>query len=326
MAVLPFFHITGLVHILHLPVLLNAEVYMLPTFTMESMLKVVSENKIEELLLVPPIVIRLVRDPIVDSYDLSCVRRFSSGAAPISKELLQQLQAKFPGTGFKQGYGMTESCSCITSHPPELYDFKYAHTVGTICASTSVKIIDEDGNEVGINQPGELIAKGPQITMGYLNNDEATRNTYLPDGYLRTGDQAQISADGIITITDRIKEMIKVKGIGVAPAELEDLLLGHPQVEDCAVLGVPDDYSGEKPKAYVVVKGGTVPNEALGYRLLEYVRSEKVRHKWLKEVEFTERIPKSASGKILRRELREKSRRPTRSTTVRETEKVIAKL
>lgn len=161
---------------------------MFPAFTMESMLKVVSENKIEELLLVLPIVIRLVRDPIVDSYDLSCVPRFSSGAAPISKELLQQLQAKFPGTGFKQGYGMAEFCSCITSHPPELYDFKYAHTVGTICASTSKKILDEDGYEVGINQLGELVAKGPQITMGYLNNEEATGNTYLPDGYLRTGD------------------------------------------------------------------------------------------------------------------------------------------
>lgn len=299
---------------------------MLPTFTMESMLKVVSEKKIEELLLVPPIVIRLVRDPIVDSYDLSCVRRFSSGAAPISKELLQQLQTKFPGTGFKQGYGMTESCSCITAHTPELYDFKYAHTVGTICASTSVKIMDEKGNEVGIDQPGEILARGPQITMGYLNNEEATRNTYLPDGYLRTGDQGKISADGIITITDRIKEIIKVKGIGVAPAELEDLLLGHPQVEDCAVLGIPDDYSGEKPKAYVVAKVGTLPSEALGRQLLEYVKSQKVRHKWLKEVEFTENIPKSASGKILRRELREKSKHPTRSTTVRETEKVTAKL
>lgn len=110
--------------------------------------------------------------------------------------------------------------------------------------------------------------------MGYLNN-EVTRYTYLPNGYLSTRDQAQISADGIITITDRIKEMIKVKSIGVAQAELEDLLLGHPQVEDCAVLGILDDYSGENPKAYVVVKGGTEPNKALGYLLLEYVKSQK---------------------------------------------------
>jgi len=151
---------------------------------------------------------------------------------------------------------MTESCSCITAHPPEKYDYEHAHKVGTICASTEVKIVDEDGKELGIGEPGELLARGPQITMGYLNNEAATKATYDADGYLHTGDQAVIDEEGMVTITDRIKEMVKVKGIGVAPAELEDLLLGHPHVEDCAVLGIKDDYSGEKPKAYIVRKGG----------------------------------------------------------------------
>jgi 4-coumarate--CoA ligase len=318
LAVLPLFHITGLVHALHLPILLNAEVYMLPSFTMKSMLDAVVENKIAELLLVPPILIRLVRDPIVDNYDLHCVERFSSGAAPLSEEILHLLEKKFPWTGFKQGYGMTESCSCITAHPPELYDYKYAHAVGTICASTEVKIIDEDGKELGINQPGELLAKGPQITMGYLNNEKATRDTYMPDGFMKTGDQAMIDERGIITITDRIKEMIKVKGIAVAPAELEDLLLGHPDVEDVAVLGIPDDYSGEKPKAYVVPKAGGPPPEQLGKTLIKYVKDKKVRHKWIKEIEFTDVIPKSASGKILRRVLRDKSRGADKGTIVRD--------
>ena len=144
LAVLPLFHITGLVHQLHLPVLLNAEVFMLPSFTMETMLQTVQDNKIREMLLVPPIIIRLVRDPIVDKYDLSHLRRFSSGAAPLSAEILNLLQKRFPQTGFKQGYGMTESCSCITAHPPEKYDYKYAFRVGTICASTDVKIVDPE--------------------------------------------------------------------------------------------------------------------------------------------------------------------------------------
>ncbi|RFU30494.1 hypothetical protein B7463_g5861, partial [Scytalidium lignicola] len=318
LAVLPSFHITGLVHVLHLPILLNAEVYMLPSFTMKGMLDTVAEYKISELLLVPPILIRLVRDPIVDQYDLRGVTRFSSGAAPLSEEILQQLKAKFPWTGFKQGYGMTESCSCITAHPPEKYGYEYAHKVGTICASTEVKIVDENGNELGVGKPGELLARGPQIVMGYLDNDEATKRTFDEDGWLHTGDEAMIDEEGMITITDRIKEMIKVRGIGVAPAELEDLLLGHEFVEDCAVLGMPDDYSGEKPKAYVVPKPSAPEPRKLGEELLKYVREKKVRHKWVKEIEFVDVIPKSASGKILRRVLRDRANGTDRSVVVRD--------
>lgn len=193
--------------------------------------------------------------------------------------------------------------SCITAHPPTHYDYKYAAAVGMICASTEVKIIGEDGQELGIDTPGELYARGPQITMGYLNNPKATAEGY-PDGWLRTGDQAMINSEGLVTITDRIKELIKVKGIGIAPAELEDLLLGHPDVEDCAVISIPDDYSGEKPKAFVVAKNGGKGSEEAGRQLLKYVRDKKVKHKWMKEVEFVEVIPKSASGKILRRVLK----------------------
>lgn len=214
LAVLPSFHITGLVHALHLPVLMNAEVIMLPAFTMQSMLDAVDEYRLVELLLVPPILIRMVRDPIVNRYDLSSVRRFSSGAAPVSEEIIQLLKQRFPQTGFKQGYGMTESCSCITAHPPSHYDYKYAHAVGTICASTTVKIIKEDGTEAGVGEPGEIWAKGPQVVMGYLNNEKATRETFDEDGFLHTGDQGWIDDNGVITISDRIKEMIKVKGIG----------------------------------------------------------------------------------------------------------------
>ncbi|KAI9875642.1 MAG: hypothetical protein M1830_008154 [Pleopsidium flavum] len=327
LAVLPLFHITGLVHGLHLPILLNAEVYMLPTFTMEAMLDTIVKYQLKELLLVPPILIRLVRDSIVDKYDLSNVRRFSSGAAPLSEEIIHLLNKKFPQTGFKQGYGMTESCSCITAHPPEKYDYKYAHTVGTIVASTEVKIVDEDGKELGVNQAGEILARGPQCVMGYLNNPKATAETFDSEGWLHTGDQGVIDDEGCLTITDRIKEMIKVKGIGVAPAELEDLLLGHPRVEDVAVLGLKDEYSGEKPKAYVVPNGGKGKGDAaLGKELIKYVRERKVRHKWITEVEFVAEIPKSASGKILRRMLRDKSSGASKETIVRDDVTEKAKL
>ena len=291
---------------------------MLPAFTMKDLLETIVKHQLKELLLVPPILIRLVRDPLVDKYDLSCLRRFSTGAAPLSEEILHLLQKKFPQTEFKQAYGMTESCSCITAHPPEKYDYKNGHTVGTICASTEIKVIDLDGNELGINEPGEILARGPQVVMGYLNNPKATAETFDRDGFLHTGDQGIIDGEGMLTITDRIKEMIKVKGIGVAPAELEDLLLGHPKVEDCAVLGVADDYSGEVPKAYVMLKDGAKATKEVGRDLIKYVQERKSRHKWITGgVTFVSNIPKSASGKILRRMLKDKSReRPADEITV----------
>lgn len=314
---LPLFHITGLVHSLHLPIAINAEVIMLPVFTMETMLGTIVEYQIRELLLVPPLLIRLVRDPMVAKYDLRCVQRFSSGAAPVSEEIIQLLEQKFPGTGFKQGYGMTESCSCITAHPPEAYTYKYAHRVGTIVASTEVKIIKEDGTEAVIGEPGEILARGPQIVMGYLNNPVATSDTFDKDGFLHTGDQGKMDEEGFITITDRIKELIKVKGVGVAPAELEDLLLGHDKVEDCAVLGIADDRAGERPKAYVVVKSGFSADNTTGTEIIKYVEQKKVRHKWIKEVEFVDEIPKSASGKILRRVLRDNAKQGVRGVIVK---------
>lgn len=308
LAVLPLFHITGLVHGLHLPVLINAEVIMLPAFTMPSMLETVVKHRIEELLLVPPILIRLVRDSVVADYDLSCIKRFSSGAAPLSDEIIQLLKKKFPGTGFKQGYGMTESCSCITAHPPQLYDYKYAHAVGTIVASTEVKIVTEEGKIADVGEGGEILARGPQCVMGYLDNEKATRETFDEEGWLHTGDSGMIDDKGLIHILDRLKEMIKVKGIGIAPAELEDLLLGHPKVEDVAVLGIKEEYSGEVPKAFIVVAKGVKADESTGRELLQYVKDKKVKHKWVKELEFVDEIPKSASGKILRRVLRDKAK------------------
>ena len=144
--------------------------------------------------------------------------------------------------------------------------------------------------------------------MGYLENSKATAETFDNEGWLHTGDQGVIDAEGMLTITDRIKEMIKVKGIGVAPAGLEDLLLGHPKVEDVAVMGVPDDYSGEVPKAFVVLKGGWKGCGDLEEELVKYVRERKVRYKWISGgIEFVQIIPKSASGKILRRVLRDQA-------------------
>ena len=162
--------------------------------------------------------------------------------------------------------------------------------------------------------------------MGYLNNPKATSETFDSSGWLHTGDQGFIDDEGLLTITDRIKEMIKVKGIGVAPAELEDLLLGHPKVEDVAVLGLQDEYSGERPKAFVVLKEGTKGGKEVEKELIEYVRERKTRHKWVTEVELVEVIPKSASGKILRRVLRDQSKGVGKEKVINDEVKEKAKL
>ena len=164
--------------------------------------------------------------------------------------------------------------------------------------------------------------------MGYLNNEQATKSTFDEDGFLHTGDIGEIDSEGLIAITDRMKEMIKVKGIGVAPAELEDLLLGHPEVEDVAVLGIEDERAGERPKAYVVIQKKDLSEEdtkALGKRLIQYVKERKVRDKWVIEVEAIDLIPKSASGKILRRLLRDLAKKGNHGICVRD-ERTLAKL
>jgi acyl-CoA synthetase (AMP-forming)/AMP-acid ligase II len=294
---------------LHLPILLGAEVVMLPKFTMTAMLDAIVRYQLRELILVPPLLIRLVRDPIIARYDLSCIRRFSSGSAPLPREVIQLLQKKFPQTGFKQGYGMTESTSCLTAHSPEHYEWSNAETVGTIVPSTQIKIVDERNNEV---DEGEILAKGPQCAMGYLGNAQATKEAFDPDGWLRTGDKGKIDSNGLVRITGRLKDIIKVKGIAISPAELEDVLMAHPKVLDAAVVGVPDSYSGERPKAYVVVGPGVAVGNDVKEELLGLVREKKDRNKWLAGLEFIDAVPKAPSGKILRRELRDRASLVTR--------------
>ncbi|PWW78903.1 acetyl-CoA synthetase-like protein [Tuber magnatum] len=309
LAALPFFHITGLVHLLHIPLVVNASVVVMPTFTIKAMLEATVKFKLIELLVVPPILIRLVRDPIVDMYDLSHVRRFGTGAAPLGLETIKELARKFPQAGLKHGYGMTESTSCITSTFQDSYPWKWAQSVGKVFPSTVIKIVDENGNELGIDQPGEILAKGPQCAVGYLNNAKATAETFDKDGWLHTGDIGTIDAYGMVRISDRIKEMIKVNGVAVAPAELEDLLLGHPAVEDCAVLGVPHDTMGEVPKAYVMLRQAHRGNDkrVMEEDIVEFVkRSKGAKLKWLRGgVRFLDAVPKSPSGKILRKVLRD---------------------
>ncbi|CZT48477.1 probable phenylacetyl-CoA ligase [Rhynchosporium secalis] len=314
LGLLPLSHIYGLVVIAQASTYRGDGVIILPKFELQSFLKAIQTQRIETLYLVPPIIIQLAKNQSVCSkFDLSSVKAIFTGAAPLGAETAEDLQKIYPEWKIRQGYGNPEN------------DI-YFGTSGSLLPGFNAKIMSIEGIEIsGYDQPGELVIQSPSVVIGYLNNDQANLETFLDDTdgggrWMRTGDEAVVrkSPAGTehIVIVDRIKELIKVKGLQVAPAELEAHLLTHPSVADCAVIPVPDDAAGEVPKAFIVKSSsvGLEDNDRMVKREIQkHVEEHKARHKWLKGgVEFIDVIPKSPSGKILRRLLRDKEKEARR--------------
>ena len=247
-------------------------------------------------------VVALAKHPIVDNYDLSSLRWILSGAAPLSAELAIECGDRL-GCEVVQGYGMTELSP--VSHATPSGKFKPG-SVGVTVPNTEVHIVDPlTQSPLGVDEDGEVWVRGPQVMKGYLNNESATKNTIDDDGWLHTGDIGHIDADGHLFIVDRLKELIKYKGFQVPPAELEALLLTHPQIADAAVIGIPDDEAGEIPAAYVVLKPG---QDATAADIQGFVAEKVANYKQVRKLTFIDAIPKSASGKILRRVLRDQAK------------------
>jgi 4-coumarate--CoA ligase len=241
-------------------------------------------------------VLALAKHPLVEQFDLSSLRQVLSGAAPLGGELAVQAAARI-GCDVVQGYGMTELSP--VSHATRAGDFKPG-SIGTLVPNTEARIVDPLGDDVADGE-GELLIRGPLVMKGYLGNEQATAETIDADGWLHTGDVATVDADGHYSIVDRVKELIKYKGFQVPPAELEALIVTHPAVADVAVIGVPDEEAGEIPKAFVVRRPDASVTAA---DIQEFVASHLASYKQVRLVEFVDEIPKSASGKILRRMLR----------------------
>lgn len=295
--VLPLFHIYGLVVILNMGLYMGATIVTMPRFDLEQFLKAISDYRVTLAHLVPPIVLALSKNPIVDEYDLSTLKAVFSGAAPLDANLTRTCSQRL-NLHIRQGYGMTETSPVTHSSPANPAQVKYG-SVGVAAPNTECKIIDlESGESLGPNSEGELCVRGPQIMKGYLNRPEATAATIDTENWLHTGDIAYVDEDGHFYIVDRAKELIKYKGFQVPPAELEAILLTHEAIADAAVIPCPDDEAGEVPKAFVVLRG-----EATAKEIMDFVEQRVAPHKRLKFVEFTDKIPKSASGKILRRML-----------------------
>lgn len=298
-AVLPFFHIYGMQVLMNLGLHQGATVITMPRFDLEMFLQILQDHKITRAFVAPPIVVALAKHPIVDNYDLSGLEQIFSGAAPLSAELALEAGARL-NCEVVQGYGMTE-LSPVT-HVTPAGGFKPG-SVGVTIPNTEMQIVDvATMKPVGLDTEGEVWIRGPQVMVGYLNNPDATAATIDADAWLHTGDVGRVDADGHLYVVDRLKELIKYKGFQVPPAELEAVLLTHPAVADAAVIGVPDDEAGEVPLAFVVLKQGA---EATAENIMEFVAGQVANYKQVRSVRFIDAIPKSPSGKILRRLLRD---------------------
>ncbi|MFE7927208.1 4-coumarate--CoA ligase family protein [Streptomyces sp. NPDC057456] len=307
LAVLPFFHIYGLTALMNAPLRQGATVVVLPRFDLESFLAAIQNHRITGLYVAPPIVLALAKHPAVAQYDLSSLRYVVSAAAPLDADLAAACAQRLGLPPVGQAYGMTELSPGTHVVPLDAMRDAPAGTVGKLIAGTEMRIVslDDPDQDLGVDEPGEILIRGPQIMKGYLGRPDATADMIDGDGWLHTGDVGRVDPDGWLFVVDRVKELIKYKGFQVAPAELEALLLTHPGIADAAVIGVYNDDGNEVPHAYVV-RQRTSPDLSEG-EIAMYVAERVAPYKRVRQVTFIDAVPRAASGKILRRQLRERA-------------------
>ena len=303
LCVLPLFHIYGLVAILNLGLRVGATLVTMPRFDLGEYLKNLERYKVTVAHVVPPIMLALANHPAAAAHDLSSLRLVFSGAAPLGEGLSRACEAKL-GCAIRQGYGMTETSPATHMTPADPALARHG-SIGVPVPNTECKIVDtQTGAELGRGEEGELCVRGPQVMLGYLNRADETAATIDPGGWIHTGDIGYADEAGHFFVVDRAKELIKYKGFQVPPAELEALLITHPAVADAAVVPFADEEAGEIPKAFVVLKpGAPLDAESAPAELMSFVAAGVAPHKKIRLVEITDQIPKSPSGKILRRVL-----------------------
>eukprot|EP00250_Pteridium_aquilinum_P019789 c24572_g1_i2 orf=75-1721(+) len=304
LCIIPMFHVYGLSVIVFGQLQKGNTLITMPKFDFMLMLRAIQTYRITNLLVVPPIIIAMAKQEAVKQFDLSSVIEVTSGAAPVGKESLEEVYQRLKVPDIRQGYGMTETAAVVSVGTLKTAKRNYA-TVGPLVSGMEAVVVDtSSGKRLPPNKQGELWVRGPNIMQGYLNNPEATASTLDGDGWLHTGDLGHFDDEGNLYITDRLKELIKYKGLQVAPAELEALLLTHSEIVDAAVVPCPDDDAGEVPLACVVRS----PGSSLGEQdVIQFVAAQVAPYKKIRKVKFIEAIPKSTSGKILRRELTQSS-------------------
>jgi acyl-CoA synthetase (AMP-forming)/AMP-acid ligase II len=297
--VLPFFHIYGQVVVLNLGLSQGATIVTLPRFDMGAFLDVLEHHRVTRAHVAPPIVLGLAKAPGVESRELA-LKVVVSGAAPLDAETANRASERL-GAPVRQGYGMTEASPVTHIAADDALEAQDPGTIGQLVSCTEGRLVDPESGEDAESE-GELWIRGPQVMRGYLGDERATAAALTQDGWLKTGDVALVEDGGVFRIVDRVKELIKYKGYQVPPAELEALLVGHPGIADAAVIPIPDEDGGEAPKACVVAAGDAPDAD----ELMAWVAEHVAPYKRIRAVEFVDEIPRSPSGKILRRLLRDR--------------------
>ena len=298
LATAPFSHVTGFSVVLASGLAAGATVVTLARFTPAGFADVLERHRVTVLIGAPPMMAVLAGHPALEGRDLSALRVIASGGAPLGAAQQRRVAARFPHATVGQGYGLTETTAGATL--PDGVAGAVPGSVGQVAPNTELAIVDvATGAALGPGEPGEIRVRGPQVMAGYRDRPDATAAVIDPDGWLRTGDLGVVDPDGNVFVVDRLKELIKVDALQVAPAELEALLLEHPDVADAAVVPRPDERHGEVPVAVVVAA-----RELDDAALLAWVAERVAPHKRLRAVRRVEAIPRTPGGKILRRALR----------------------
>ncbi|MEO8726291.1 MAG: AMP-binding protein, partial [Acidobacteriaceae bacterium] len=304
---LPLYHIYGLNVVLNPTLLTGGTVVLMPRFDISQCAQIVKQEQITWLNLVPPVmnaICAAAEQGLFPRAGEHRIRGTKSGAAPLAPDLPRRY-TELTGIPVRQGYGMTEASPVTHLGYLEADRYRPA-SIGPAVAATECRLLREDGSDCATGEPGELVMRGPQFMLGYWNNREETESV-LRDGWYYSGDIATADAEGFFRIVDRRKELIKYKGFAIAPAEIEAVLLEHPAVRDCGVIGKRDDECGEVPVAFVVLKESQRTKQgALHTELPGYVAERLISYKQPREVRFVESIPRNPSGKVLRKDLRDR--------------------
>jgi long-chain acyl-CoA synthetase len=298
MGVIPFFHVYGMTACMNLSIATGGTIVLLPRFATKDVLKAIVSHRVTIFMGVQAMYVAINNFQDVARYDLSSIRICISGAGPLHAEVQERFEA-LTGGKVVEGFGLSEA-SPVT-HVNPIFGTRKKGTIGLPLSDTDAKLVDLETGErdVPIGQPGELVVKGPQVMKGYWKHPDETA-AVLDEGWLRTGDVATMDADGYFAIVDRKKDMIKTKGENVYPREVEEALFRHPKIKDAVVVGIPEAFSGEVIKAYVVLKDGETASEQ---EILDFCVRELAKFKVPKTVEFRPDLPKTMVGKVLRRVL-----------------------